>query len=82
MSSKFIMSGGLADNVKSLFTGALGAMTFGMYWQFVNDQTMKINNEKQDLKQDLENFKHKVEIDKQKEEIHKAIKKMENSRWW
>ncbi len=73
------------SDIKTVFHGALGAMTFGAYHQFTTNKMMEMNN------QILEN-KHKYELDKlemnHKEEMKillERLDKLENSRsksWW
>jgi hypothetical protein len=73
------------SDIKTVFQGALGAMTFGAYHQFTTNKMMEMNN------QILEN-KHKSELDKlemnHKEEMKILIErldKLENSKsksWW
>lgn len=38
------------DGIKTVFQGALGALTFGAYHQFTTNKIMEMNNEKQDFK--------------------------------
>lgn len=74
------------SDIKTVFQGALGAMTFGAYHQFTTNKMMEMNN------QILEN-KHKYELDKlettHKEEMKILLERLdkleENSRsksWW
>ena len=61
MNKTYIFSG---DTLKTMFQGALGAMSFGVYHQFTTNRLMELNNEKQDL---FIMDKHQKEIDELKE---------------
>jgi len=63
------------NTLKTMFQGALGAMSFGVYHQFTTNRLMELNNEKQDL---FIMDKHQKEIDELKEQISK----LNNKKGW
>jgi hypothetical protein len=66
------------DTLKTMFQGALGAMSFGVYHQFTTNRLMELNNEKQDLLHNYLMDKHQKEIDELKEQISK----LNNKKYW
>ena len=75
MNKTYIFSG---DTLKTMFQGALGAMSFGVYHQFTTNRLMELNNEKQDLLHKYLMDKHQKEIDELKEQISK----LNNKKYW
>ena len=69
------------DALKTFFTGAMGAVTFGSYSQYQNMETIKLNNQSQAeimrLNNELQETKTKLLIDEMKKEILK-----ESSKGW
>ena len=61
------------DALKTFFTGAMGAVTFGSYSQYQNMETIKLNNQNQAeimrLNNELQETKTKLLIDEMKKEI-------------
>ena len=70
MSKPFIDS----QTVKTIFQGALGALTFGAYHQFNTNKIMELNNEVMDAR-------HKEDIKMLLEKIEKLEAK-DKARWW
>ena len=72
------------STVKTVIQGALGAMTFGAYHQFVTNKIMELNNEKMEIqhKSDLVilELKHKEEMKVLLEKIEKIESKSKS--WW
>jgi replication initiation and membrane attachment protein DnaB len=81
MNKTNIISG---DTLKTMFQGALGAMSFGVYHQFTTNKMMELNNEKQNLLHKYLMDKHQNEIDELKERINKLNNISEASKkvWW
>ena len=91
MSSKHIIS--IAD-LKTFAQGALGAMTFGMYHQYVTNRIIDINIQQIRLENKYEMDKQRKEyeydMDKQLEkqrkeyerEMNELRKEMYKRRWW
>jgi len=73
MSKTYLFS---VETFKTIGQGALGAMTFGAYHQFVTNKIMELNNENINLQQKYYIDKHNLEMDELKEKINK----MENKR--
>jgi hypothetical protein len=71
------------DTLKIISQGALGAMTFGAYYQYTTNKLMELNNEKQELQQkyfmDKMDNRHKTEMNELREKINK-IEQTKN--WW
>jgi hypothetical protein len=69
---------------KTVIQGALGAMTFGAYHQFVTNKIMELNNEKMEIqhKSDLVilELKHKEEMKVLLEKIEKI--ELKSKSWW
>jgi hypothetical protein len=69
---------------KTVIQGALGAMTFGAYHQFVTNKIMELNNEKMEIqhKSDLAilELKHKEEMKVLLEKLEKLESKSKS--WW
>ena len=68
--------------LKTISQGALGAISFGIYHQFVTNKKMEMNNQNIELSHkyyiDKLNLEHKNEID----ELNKKINKLERKFWW
>jgi hypothetical protein len=81
MNKTNIISG---DTLKTMFQGALGAMSFGVYHQFTTNKMMELNNENQNLLHKYLMDKHQNEIDELKERINKLNNISEASKkvWW
>lgn len=60
----------LMDTVKTIFQGALGAITFGAYHQFTTNKIMELNNDKL-------NLEHKYHLDRIENEHKQYIENME-----
>jgi hypothetical protein len=75
----------LFDHAKTFFQGALGAMSFGIYYQYVSNQVMKCNDEKNDIrhKHDMEQLEnkleklHRKEMDELKKEFQLQIQQLQ-----
>ena len=69
------------DALKTFFTGAMGAVTFGSYSQYQNMEILKLNNQNQTeimrLNNELQEKKTLLLID----EIKKEILKESNKSW-
>lgn len=67
------------DALKTFFTGAMGAVTFGSYSQYQNMETIKLNNQNQaeitKLNNELQEKKTRLLIDEMKKELLKETKK-------
>ena len=85
MSRPYLMT---TDTVKTIFQGALGAMTFGAYNQFQTNKLMELNNVKMELqnKYDMEKLetKHQKELErmetthrKEMDELNQKYKHLE-----
>jgi hypothetical protein len=83
----------MADTVKTIFQGALGAVTFGAYHQFTTNKIMELNNEKLNLehKYNLDRMEneHKYNLDrmekqhqKEMDELRKQFNELKQSRRW
>ena len=84
------------SDIKTVFQGALGAMTFGAYHQFTTNKMMEMNNQilESNHKSDMKHLeiKNKYELDKletnHKEEMKillERLDKLEYSKsksWW
>ena len=71
------------DTLKIITQGALGAMTFGAYYQYTTNKLMELNNEKQELQHkyfmDKMDNRHKTEMN----ELREKLNKMEQAKnWW
>jgi hypothetical protein len=80
MSKTYLFS---VETFKTMGQGALGAMTFGAYHQFVTNKIMELNNENINLQQKYYIDKHNLEMDRQVQEMNELkekINKMENRR--
>jgi len=75
MSRTYLLS---FETFKTVGQGALGAMTFGAYHQFVTNKIMDLNNEKLELKQQYYNDKHNQEM----KELLLKINKLEKRQNW
>ena len=68
--------------LKTISQGALGAISFGIYHQFVTNKKMEMNNQNIELLHkyyiDKLKLEHKNEID----ELNKKINKLERKFWW
>jgi hypothetical protein len=80
MNKTYMLSG---DTLKTMLQGALGAMSFGIYYQFTTNKMMELNNEKQNLLHKYLMDKHQNEIDELKELINKLnnISETSKRRW-
>jgi len=82
------------DTLKTFFTGAMGAITFGGYSQYQNIETIKLNNQNQaeimrlnnelqqqniKLNNELQDKKIQQQMEQNKKEIQDLISK---SRWF
>lgn len=71
----------LMDTVKTIFQGALGAVTFGAYHQFTTNKIMELNNEKLNLEHkyhlDRMENEHKYHLDRIETEHKRYIENME-----
>ena len=67
------------DTLKTFFTGAMGAVTFGSYSQYQNMETIKLNNQNQSeimrLNNEVQEKKTLLLIDNMKKEILKESNK-------
>jgi hypothetical protein len=67
------------DTLKTVASGAMGAMTFGAYHQFTTNKIMDLNNEnlKMQNKIYMEKIetKHKMDMDELKNQLYKLEKK-------
>ena len=82
MSKTYLLS---FETFKTIGQGALGAMTFGAYHQFVTNKIMDLNNEKMELKQQYYNDKHNQEMLIQRHEMDALmlkINKLEKRQNW
>ena len=75
------------SSLKTMVQGAIGAMTFGAYHQFVTNKIMELNNEKMENqhKSDLaiQELKHKEEMKVFQEKLEKLEEKIKSkSSWW
>jgi hypothetical protein len=75
------------SSLKTIVQGAIGAMTFGAYHQFVTNKIMELNNEKMEIqhKTDLviQELKHKEEMKVFQEKLEKLEEKIKSkSSWW
>ncbi len=78
------------DHAKTFFQGALGAMSFGIYHQYVSNQVMKYNDEKNEIRhqndmkelEDKLERKHRKEMDELKKEFQIQIQQLQQSRRW
>ena len=60
------------DTLKTIAQGALGAMTFGAYHQFITNRMMELNNENL-------NSKHNQSINEMKNNQNQSINEMKNN---
>ena len=65
----------LEENIKILFEGALGAMTFGMYHQVVTNKIMEQNNQ-------IMEMKHKQEMEVMEQKIKNLEVQLKSKSWW
>ena len=93
MSRYYLMS---TETVKTIFQGALGALTFGAYNQFQTNKIMELNNTKMELqnKYEIEKIEkqHKYDLErmetehrKEMDELNKKYELLEariNRRWF
>jgi hypothetical protein len=63
----------MADALKTIVQGALGAVTFGAYHQFTTNRLMELNNENITLKNDVMNIQHNQDMKKLKDEHRKEM---------
>jgi septal ring factor EnvC (AmiA/AmiB activator) len=76
------------DGIRTIYHGALGAMTFGAYHHYISDKMMKMNNryfEKQIQEQQREIQEQQREIQEQQREIqelYKEVQALKQRRWW
>jgi chromosome segregation ATPase len=79
--TKYLIS---SDSLKTMAQGALGAMTFGMYHQYITNNIMELNNKqfKIQYQYDLDkmNMEYKYELDKYRNELEKNRKELEKNR--
>lgn len=80
MSNTYIFS---IDTLKTMWKGALGAMTFGAYHQYTTNKIMELNNEKQNLQQkyfmDKMENQHNTEMNELREKLNKIE---QGTKWW
>lgn len=67
------------EALKTFFTGALGAMTFGGYSQFQSNDLMKKNNRIQELERDK---KIKESQEEQEKRFAKMLEEAQKKRWF
>ena len=76
LNKTFLLSGG---TLKTIFQGALGAMTFGAYHQYNTNQKIELGNEKCELRvkyfMDKMELQHKTEMN----ELRQRITKLEQA---
>lgn len=78
MSKTYLFS---VETFKTIGQGALGAMTFGAYHQFVTNRMMDLNNENIKLQQQYYIDKHNLEMNELKEKINKLEEKRRGWLW-
>ena len=61
------------EGLKTLFNGAIGSMTFGMYHMYVTDQKMKMNNEIQEQKNEQKMKEQEQKMKEQEQRYEKQI---------
>ncbi len=70
------------DTLKTIFQGALGAMTFGAYSQYNTNKIMELNNEKINIEHkylmDKIETEHKNEMIENKRIIEELTKRLNN----
>ena len=59
------------DTLKTIGQGALGALTFGIYYQYTTNKMIELNNQKIELQ-------NKYFIDKMENQYKKQMTEMEN----
>ena len=82
MSKQYLVS---TETVKTVVQGALGALTFGAYHQFISNKMMELNNEKMDLQHKYDMNVLREQHDKQMRELTEQVKILSdknNKRWW
>lgn len=91
MSKTYLIS---LDTLKTIGHGALGALTFGAYNQYLTTKTMELNNEKMAIQNKYDMEKIQQEHEKNMENIQKRYESDINelkgqinllqtkSRWW
>jgi hypothetical protein len=67
-----------SDNLKTIAQGALGAMTFGAYHQFVTNRMMELNNENIRLQQKTLELQRRAEM----KVLEEKITKLQQQRRW
>ena len=67
---------------KPFYTGAFGAMSFGMYNTYINEEQRKLDNENRDLKEKINNEKMKKQYEKQIEELYEKIYELNQKKWF
>jgi hypothetical protein len=63
------------DHLQTIFSGAMGAMSFGAYHQYTTNKIMELNNEKQNLQTQyiLDKLKEDCKKETERQEIQNKI---------
>lgn len=69
------------EALKTFFTGAMGAVTFGSYSQYQNMEAIKLNNQNQAEIMRLNNLIQEQKLKELKDELD-TIKNYQKSRFW
>jgi hypothetical protein len=81
MNSKPIIS---TDTLKTVFQGALGAMTFGAYHQYTTNKMMELNNELQNTRMEQLERQHRMEytqLEQQNKKMQLELETLKKRSW-
>ena len=76
------MSRSYIDTIQTIAQGALGAVTFGIYYQVTTDRIMELNNAKISLQYKHSMDKMEREHTDGMNELRQRLAHIEQRRWW